>query len=305
MQGIEGMLGLKKVHYYVISLLSALLIPLALDLTSAVFSFAVLLTLLVWFSARWQQLNSTLTSTSSRWEVSLGAIVFIANIIRNLTIHPISLGLFDMLVAFMTLSVIFYGFNGLKRLWIPAVYLGVLIVTYQLEFVAEEVQTLETALAQMMIFTMNSLGIKAILSNPVNVVQIFTPYGPYLLQIDGPCTGVKGMLAYGSLAVLMLLDEKASVRRKLAISAIGIAGTFVVNLLRLNVIFLVIYGLGIDAGLFVHSYLGYTLFIVWMVVFWSVAYKYLIPSLRVGYESQGVLHHQAPTFPNFAEENPK
>ena len=303
MQGIEGMLGLKKVHYYVISLLSALLIPLALDLTSAVFSFAVLLTLLVWFSARWQQLNSTLTSTSSRWEVSLGAIVFIANIIRNLTIHPISLGLFDMLVAFMTLSVIFYGFNGLKRLWIPAVYLGVLIVTYQLEFVAEEVQTLETALAQMMIFTMNSLGIKAILSNPVNVVQIFTPYGPYLLQIDGPCTGVKGMLAYGSLAVLMLLDEKASVRRKLAISAIGIAGTFVVNLLRLNVIFLVIYGLGIDAGLFVHSYLGYTLFIVWMVVFWSVAYKYLIPISGVGYKSQGMLHPQAPTLANSVEEN--
>ena len=75
----------------------------------------------------------------------------------------------------------------------------------------------------------------------------------------------------------MLLDEKASLRRKFAISTIGVAGTFVVNLMRLDVIFLVIYGLGIDAGMFVHAYLGYTLFIGWVVVFWSIAFKHLAP----------------------------
>jgi exosortase/archaeosortase family protein len=220
--------------------------------------------------------------------------LIVVNVARNfVTGTQVSFGLFDMLVAFIGLSIIFYGFAGFRRLWVPLVYILVLVSAYQLEFIAEEVQTLEFFLAQLMTMSMNALGIKATLFTPQNVVQLYTPYGPYLLEIAGPCTGVKGMLAYGSLAVLMLLDEKASAKRKLAIALIGVAGTMFVNIMRLNVIFLVIYALGIDVGLFVHTYLGYTLFLAWVMIFWTVAFQHLGPR-----PTSPMMRHGANTSPS-------
>jgi hypothetical protein len=35
--------------------------------------------------------------------------------------------------------------------------------------------------------------------------------------------------------------------------------------------------LGTDAGNAVHVFVGYGLFIVWVVAFWSIAFKYLNP----------------------------
>ncbi|MBO3810044.1 MAG: exosortase/archaeosortase family protein, partial [Candidatus Brockarchaeota archaeon] len=93
----------------------------------------------------------------------------------------------------------------------------------------------------------------------------------------GPCTGVKGMLAYGSLAALLVFDIKTSLRRKIIATLIGLLGTLLVNILRLALIFLTVYFLGIDAGLLIHTYLGYSLFIIWVLSFWTVAFRYLTP----------------------------
>jgi len=46
---------------------------------------------------------------------------------------------------------------------------------------------------------------------------------------------------------------------------------------RLFGVFLAFEYLGVDAGTQVHVYFGYTLFIVWVLVFWSLAFKYLMP----------------------------
>ncbi len=68
-------------------------------------------------------------------------------------------------------------------------------------------------------------------------------------------------------------------RRKLAITLAGLAGTFLVNIARLLVIFFSAYQWVINAGLAIHAYLCYGLFIVWVLVYWMIAFRYASPPI--------------------------
>jgi exosortase/archaeosortase family protein len=83
------------------------------------------------------------------------------------------------------------------------------------------------------------------------------------------------MLAYGSLAILMIIDIDATTRRKLLWTALGVVGTFFVNVSRLLAIFLAAYFFEIDTAMYIHIYLGYSLFIVWILVFWTMAFRFM------------------------------
>ncbi|MGQ9597299.1 MAG: exosortase/archaeosortase family protein [Thermoproteota archaeon] len=126
---------------------------------------------------------------------------------------------------------------------------------------------------------MDESSIKRVAGNIV--IMIDRAGETHNLVIDGPCTGIKGMLAYGSLAALLVFDVKAPVGRKMIAASIGLLGTLLVNILRLALIFLAVYLLGIDAGLMIHTYLGYSLFIIWVLSFWTLAFKYLTPTKSV------------------------
>jgi exosortase/archaeosortase family protein len=71
---------------------------------------------------------------------------------------------------------------------------------------------------------------------------------------------------------------KPRMSRLIPIFAIGFAGAFLINILRLFIVFLTFEFLGPSAGATVHVYLGYTLFIVWVLVFWSIAFRFLSPA---------------------------
>jgi len=242
---------------------------------SLTFIVTVPFTLLVWFIARWREIV-TIREVGNRFEVLSGLGIYTLNIARNaLSLDKMPMfGLFDMLVAFMSVCIAFYGFKGLKHFILPSTYLFILIVGYQLEFMIREVAFLENFLAHLITSTLNLLTISASASG--NVVTIHSKEGIFSLAIDAPCTGIKGMLAYGSLAILMILDVKTTYKRKAVCTIIGLIGTFFVNILRLLTIFLACYFFGIEAALDVHTHLGYGLFILWVFVFWTVAFKYLL-----------------------------
>jgi len=177
-------------------------------------------------------------------------------------------------VTFVGLWLAFFGAGSLRFFAFPTIYLVVLIVGYWLEFSIAEVKVLEDSLARFMSSVMAVFGIPS--SAHGNLVTLDTPRGSQALAIDAPCIGIKGMLAYGSLAVLTILDAKASLRRKALTTGIGLLGTVFTNLLRLMGIFLAVYFLGMDFGLLIHTYLGYGLFIVWIFIFCSLSFRYLL-----------------------------
>lgn len=242
--------------------------------TSWTFTFAVLFTFFVWFIIKWEDF-SRIESKGTWLEVILGASIIIVNITRNL-LNASSFGIFDMLVMLIGLYMIFFGLKTTKFFMPLILYALILIVGYQIEFSLEQVKVLQDFLAEIMNSLLKGLNITSWISGDV-VIMIDRTGETYSLLIDAPCTGIKGMLAYGSLAVLLVLDIKSPPRKKAIATAVGLIGTFLVNMLRLSVVFLSIYFLGIDVGMFIHTYLGYGLFAIWVVFFWSMAFKHLAP----------------------------
>jgi len=269
---------ISRPHFFLLFVLLSFFNPFTLFWfqISLTFVIVVPMTLVIWFIARWQEIVD-IEDESNRFEMFFGCGIYALNLARNafnFNEKPM-FGLFDMLVAFLSVCVAFYGFKGFKHFVLPTAYLSILIVGYQLEFAITQVVFLENSLAHFIASTLNLLTINA--SANGNLVTIHARDGTFqTLMIDAPCTGIKGMLAYGSLAVLMILDVKASPKRKALCTAIGAIGTFLVNLLRLLTIFLACYFLGIEAAMAVHIYLGYGLFIIWVFLFWFLAFKYLL-----------------------------
>jgi len=240
------------------------------------FTFTVGLVLFAWFATKWNSLKR-LDRISARWEIALGFVIVIGNFVRNFLTGSV-FGLVDMLITFAGLAIAFYGLKSLRFFWVPSAYLGILILGYQAESALPEVKTLEDWLAYLMANTMQTLGIRTTVSQ--NIVTLYGPT-PLFLQIDGPCTGIKGILAFGMLASMAVLDVKSRVSRVVPILAIGFLGAFAINILRLFGIFLAFAYLGPDLGIATHVYLGYALFIAWVLVFWSFALRYLAPRGRL------------------------
>jgi len=270
------MMIFNRPYLFLLFTMLAFFAPLLLFGTSLTFIFVVPFTILIWFVARWQEI-AKIEKRSNLPEILLGLGIYVSNLMRNalnLSAGFQSIGLFDMLIAFVAVCIAFYGFRGLKEFILPTAYLSLLIIGYQLEFVITEVALLQDFLAQLMASILGFFSISA--SANRNLVTLYSRQGNlYYLLVDAPCTGIKGMLAYGSLAILMMLDIKATYRRKLLWTAIGVIGTFLVNILRLLSIFLAAYFLEIGTALAIHTYLGYSLFIVWVLIFWTIAFKYL------------------------------
>jgi len=247
--------------------------------TWSLWIFVVPLTILVWFAARWTEVTR-IANKSNRWEIVLGLALFFGNITRNMIVAP-GYGLFDMLVSFVSVSIGVYGLTALRNFTLPVVYLSVMIVGYQIESSITQVVALEDFLSEFITFTLNLLTISA--TRIGNVVTLYGTQGKlYSLMIDAGCTGFKGMLAYGSLAILMVLDVKGPRNRKLLAVAVGVVGTFLINMLRLLIIFLSCYFFGIDVSMVVHAHLGYTVFLVWMFIYWWFCFRYILkPSVGV------------------------
>lgn len=242
--------------------------------TSWTFTFAVLFTFFVWLFLKWEEFVK-LESKGSLYEIVFGVLLITGNLVRNV-IGTSSFGIFDMLVMLVGLYSTFFGLRA-TRFFAPLIaYSIILLVGYQLEFLLEQVRVLEFFLASLMGYLLKGLNIASWVTGNI-VIMIDRVGETHNLVIDGPCTGVKGILAYGSLAVLLVFDVKASLRRKLIATSIGVLGTLLVNILRLALIFLAVYFLGIDVGLLIHTYLGYGLFIFWVLSFWTVAFRYLTP----------------------------
>lgn len=278
---------ISREYQFLLFLLLAFFNPVTLFVTGTSLTFIIVVpcTLLIWFAAKWDDIAG-IGETSRLVEKLLGLGIYVVDIAYNLyrrcvlgiprTPSDVGFGLIDMLIAFVGVCIAFYGLRGFKHFKLPTAYLAVLVVGYQLENRITEVAFLQNFLANLITSMLNTLGISSHVVNG-NTVVLTTIYGKEESAIiDAPCTGIKGMLAYGSLAVLMILDVKTTNKRKALSTAIGFIGTFLVNILRLLTIFLVIYFFGIDAGMAVHIYLGYSLFIVWVFLFWTIAFKYLL-----------------------------
>jgi exosortase/archaeosortase family protein len=88
-------------------------------------------------------------------------------------------------------------------------------------------------------------------------------YGAFVYE----CIGVYSMLVFSIILVVILLEDSGALKVKAAAAAIGLLGTFALNILRVTAIFMADYFYGIEIGATVHYVIGYVLFSIWLVFF--------------------------------------
>jgi exosortase/archaeosortase family protein len=236
--------------------------------------FVTVIVLLAWFMIKWDSVKA-ISRRSSRAEMAAGLAIIAADYVFN-AIRGSSVGILDLIVIFLGSVVLVFGFRSLRQFWVPATYGIVLLAGYQIENITPNYSALQNWLASVMASSMNMIGVSAQASG--QYVTMSLPNGtPLLLSLEGSCTGLQGILAFGMLSTMALLDVKPRLSRIIPIFAIGFLGAFLINIARLFVVFLTFEFFGVDAGTAMHVYFGYLIFFVWVLAFWIVAFRYLVP----------------------------
>lgn len=115
--------------------------------------------------------------------------------------------------------------------------------------------------------TSNILGVKATVQYP-NRITLHALRGELPLIIIWACVGVYGVLVFSILLVLVLSEEPASLKTKMLWSVAGIIGALVLNVIRVVIILVIAYYYDFNvAELVIHPYLGYALFLTWLMLF--------------------------------------
>jgi exosortase len=274
-------LFLTRANGFVLGLAAAYLAPIGIPGVGLDYPyfFIMSIVLLAWFIFRWEGVKS-LSQRGNLLEVILGVSVIVADYAENLATGS-RVGMIDLLVIFVAVAIAFYGLRSLKFFWVPATYGIILLLGYQIENYAPNYVALQDWLASVLASSMKVLGISASVSGHLVVLN---PNGksPLFLDVESDCTGLQGILAFGMLSTMALLDLKPKISKLIPLLMVGFAGAFVINILRLVVVFLTFEFLGVDAGTTMHVYFGYVIFIAWVMVFWTLAFRYLAPRPTAG-----------------------
>lgn len=267
---------ISRPNAYLIALCAAFLLPLAIPQVGIdwTYFFIFILVFFAWLIMKWDSFES-LTNKSKLWEVVVGLGVVVAIYAEKIALAT-RLGLLDMVIIFAALALAFFGIRSFKLFWVPAAYGVVLLLGYQVENDIPNYVAMQDWMAGLMASAMNALGIASSTSGHIVALNIHSS-SPLLLDVESDCTGIQGVLAFGLLGSMALIDVKVKASRLVPLLALGFVGVFLINILRLLIVFITFEFFGIALGNTVHVYAGYMLFVVWILIFWSFAFKYMSP----------------------------
>lgn len=269
---------LSRATAFAVSLIAVFLAPAIIPGVGIfdIYFFIIVLVLLAWFSIKWKAVRE-LKTKGSVLEVALGVAAVMG--LYAYKIHgQTTFGILDDTILFGAIALAFYGLRSFKLFWVPTVYGVVLLFGYQVEGLIPNYLAMQDWLAGIMASAMNLMGIASTVSG--HLVTLSSSGGPLALDVQGDCTGLQGILAFGLLSTMSVLDIKPRMSRLVPIFIIGFLGAFLINIVRLFLVFVTFEYLGVAAGTTVHVYAGYALFIVWVLAFWSIAFRYLGPPVN-------------------------
>lgn len=115
-------------------------------------------------------------------------------------------------------------------------------------------------------------GIPAVISSP-NVILLERANGRLPVSFEAGCIGIQSFWVFSIIAVVTMLEETASRRTKVLWSIGGVIGTFLVNTIRVSLIAVIIFYYGYENWGVIHSVIGYSMFLLWLVFFLAVFSK--------------------------------
>jgi len=109
-------------------------------------------------------------------------------------------------------------------------------------------------------------------SSNQNVITLYSLKGPISFIFLWGCVGFSSVFVFSVILIVIMLEDPSNTKTKAIWSILGVLGIFIVNIIRLVIIFVVSYFSGYEY-LTVHLYLGYILFMVWNVIFFYLFSK--------------------------------
>lgn len=100
------------------------------------------------------------------------------------------------------------------------------------------------------------------------------------IGIGWACAGLEELVITSSILFVLVSSFDLGRKRTAVWLAFGIAGSFVINIVRMVILVWVAYEFGAAKMLWVHTHLGDILFLVWIAIFWAVFFKIAIPPRR-------------------------
>lgn len=267
---------LSRADTFLVVLAAAYLLPAIIPRVGLDFQyfFIMVIVLFAWFIIKWDSVKG-IESKASLPEL-LGGSALIGLDYGYNAFKVSTVGVIDLIVIFAGVVILNYGVRSLKRFWVPIAYGFVLLAGYEIESVVPNYVALQDWLAGVMASMVNALGITATASGDLVYMQLSNGT-PVVLEVAGACTGLQGILAFGMLSTMALLDLKPKLSRIVPIFVIGFVGAFLINIVRLLAVFLTFEFLGVGAGDTMHVYFGYLIFVAWVMVFWAISFRYLVP----------------------------
>ena len=101
---------------------------------------------------------------------------------------------------------------------------------------------------------------------------------PFLIEIAWNCVGWQSLLFYVIATFVGLQGDKYTNLSKVKALAIGLLGTFLVNLFRIAVVALIAFYFGQNVAIIFHDYGSTFAVIAWLFFFWWFSYSFILES---------------------------
>ena len=123
--------------------------------------------------------------------------------------------------------------------------------------------------------TLAPFGIEAQVSDAALYLSSPGSAFPIPVYISWNCVGWQSFILFG-ITLITGLQGPIPRRRKLQVIAVGLLGTFWMNLLRMSSVALVAYFFGRLPAVIFHDYGGTLIILIWLAVFWYALFNYFL-----------------------------
>jgi exosortase/archaeosortase family protein len=108
---------------------------------------------------------------------------------------------------------------------------------------------------------------------------------PQTLFISWNCVGWQSLILL-ALSLMVGLRGPMPLGSRLAVIALGVLGTVLINIARITVVCLLAALAGYLPAVLFHDYGGTLLLVAWLFTFWLIAYRWLVPDPAFALESR-------------------
>jgi exosortase/archaeosortase family protein len=178
---------------------------------------------------------------------------------------------FEMLLAFLGLFIIFFGGAALY----PGILLGIFGFSVGFPIVLSRYLEMQYSLATVWIVSgaLKIAGFEFITQG--QMINYFSSNGREIsLLVDSACSGSGSMSIFIALFALMTLDVKLPRKEAAYMFVFGVVGTTLQNVARIAVIVFSGFYFGSTGVVTSHNYAGYVLFPLWFLIFVYIYFMY-------------------------------